>query len=72
VYVGDSAVGREGLLSIEDPRVGRLVVAGPGAHRADVGAGLGLGGAERGHLGLGGVTEALGHPLEQLVRSAEP
>ncbi len=35
------------LVPCEHPLVGGLVVHGPGAHRADVGAGVGLGGAER-------------------------
>ncbi len=70
VHVGDAAVGRVRLLSIEDPLVGGLVVAGPGPHGADVGAGLRLGRAERGDLRVGGVAEALWHPLDQLLRRA--
>ena len=49
---GDAAVGGVRLLAVEHPLVGRLVVAGAGAQRRDVGAGLGLGGAEGADLGV--------------------
>ena len=40
VDVGDAAVGGVRLLAADHPLVGGLVVAGAGAHGADVGAGL--------------------------------
>ena len=72
VHVGDAAVGGVRLLAVEDPLVGGLVVDRAGAHRADVGAGLGLGGAEGRHLRLVDVAEALRHPLDHLVGRAVP
>ena len=50
VDVGDAAVGRPGLLAVERPGVGGLVVLGRRADVGDVGAGVGLRGAERGDL----------------------
>ena len=47
VDVGDAAVGRPRLLAVEHPLVLGLVVLGGGAKRRDVGAGVGLGDAER-------------------------
>ena len=70
VHVRDAAVGGVRLLPVEHPLVGRLVVAGAGAHRGDVGTGLRLGRAERGDLRVGGVAEALRHPLEELLGRA--
>src|SRR6266545_2131980 len=47
-----------------------LVAMSPGVPGGDVGTGLRLGGAERRHLGVGHVAEALRHPLEHLLRRA--
>ncbi len=70
VDVGDPAVGRPGLLAVEDPFVLGLVVARRGANRGDVGPGVGLRGAEGGHLRLLRRPVALRHPLDQLVGGA--
>ena len=59
VDVGDAAVGGPGLLAVDDPLVGGLVVLGVGADRRDVGAGVGLGRAEGGDLRIVGGAEAL-------------
>ena len=67
VDVGDPAVGRPGLLAVEDPLVLGLVVARGGADRGDVGPGVGLRGAEGGNLRLLGRPVALRHPLDELV-----
>ena len=64
VEVGDAAVGDPGLGAVEDPLVLGLVVDGPGAQRAHVGAGVGLRDAEGGQLDLLGGAEALGAPFE--------
>ena len=47
VDVGDAAVGGPRLGAVEDPLVLGLVVGGPGLQRRHVGAGVGLGHAER-------------------------
>ena len=60
VDVGDAAVGRPRLLAVEDPLVLGLVVDRAGAQRRDVGAGVGLGDAERGDRGLVGVPKHCG------------
>ena len=65
--VGDAAVGGPGLLAVDNPLVGRLVVLGGGADRRDVGAGVRLGGAEGGDLGVLGAAEALRDPLADLL-----
>ena len=67
VDVGDAAVGGPGLLAVDDPLVVGLVVLGGGADRRDVGAGVGLGGAEGGDLGVVGGAEALRDPLADLL-----
>ena len=67
VDVGDAAVGRPGLLAVEDPLVLGLVVARAGAQRRDVGAGVGLGGAEGGDLRVVGGAEAVRDPLADLL-----
>ena len=67
VDVGDPAVGRPGLLAVEDPLVGGLVVARRSADRGDVGPGVRLRGAEGGNLRLLGRPVALRHPLDELV-----
>ncbi len=56
----------------DHPLVGRLVVLGGGADRRDVGAGVGLRGAEGGDLGVVGVAEALRDPLAHLLRGPLP
>ena len=70
VDVGDAAVGRPGLGAVDDPLVGGLVVAGTGAHRADVAAGVGLGGAEGAELEVARGAEHLRDPLEHLLLGA--
>ena len=70
VDVGDAAVGRPRLLAVDDPLVLGLVVLGGRADRRDVGAGVGLGGAERGDLGVVGGAEALRDPLRHLLGRA--
>ena len=70
VDVGDAAVGGPCLLAVEDPLVGGLVVAGAGAQRGDVGAGVGLGHAEGADLGVLRGAVALGHPFGQLLGRA--
>ena len=67
--VGDAAVGGVRLLAVEDPLVGGLVVDGPGAHRADVRAGLRLGGAERGDLRLGRRRRSTAAPTRRAARA---
>ena len=62
VDVGDAAVRDPRLGAVEHPLVGGLVVDGPGLERADVGAGVGLGHAERAELDLVGGAEALRAP----------
>ena len=68
--VRDPAVGRPGLLPVDDPLVLRLVVLGGGPVAGDVGAGVRLGGAERGDLDVVLGAEALRHPLDQLLGRA--
>ena len=59
------------LVPLMHPLVGRLVVAGAGAHRADVAAGVGLGGAERAEpAGRPGVPNISRHPLADLLVGA--
>ena len=70
VHVGDPAVGRPGLGAVEDPLVVGLVVRRPRAHRADVGAGVGLGGAERRELEVTRAAEHLRDPLHRLLVGA--
>ncbi len=70
VHVGDPAVGGPGLLAVEDPLVGRLVVAGARPQRGHVGAGVGLGDAERADLRLVDGAVALRHPLAELLARA--
>ena len=70
VDLGDAAVGRPRLLAVDHPFVACLVVLGDGADRRDVGAGVGLGGAERGDLGIGLAAEALRDPLADLLTRA--
>ena len=60
VDVGDPAVGDPGLGAVDDPLVLGLVVDGPGAQRADVGAGVGLGDAEGGRWSFSGVPKHWG------------
>ena len=67
VDVGDASVGDPGLGPVDDPLVFGLVVDGPGAQRAHVGPGIGLGHGERSHLDLLGSPEALGPPLAELL-----
>ena len=70
VHVGDPAVGDPGLGAVDDPLVLGLVVDGPGAQRAHVGAGVGLGHGEGGQLDLVRRPEALRAPLHQLLGRA--
>jgi hypothetical protein len=70
VDVGDAAVGGPRLGAVEHPLVLGLVVDGPGLQRRHVGAGVGLGHAERAELHLVGRAEALGHPLHDLLGRA--
>ena len=70
VDVGDAAVGDPRLGAVEHPLVLGLVVDGPGAQRAHVGAGVGLGHAEGAELHVVGVAVALRHPLEDLLGGA--
>ena len=70
VHVGDAAVGGPGLGAVDDPLVVRLVVRRPGAHRADVAAGVRLGGAERRELEVARRAEHLRHPLADLLGRA--
>ena len=70
VDVGEAAVGRPGLGAVEHPLVAGLVVARAGAHRADVAARVGLGGAERRDLEVAGLAEHLRHPLADLLVGA--
>src|SRR5215213_9789230 len=70
--VGDAAVRGPGLLTVDDPFVLGLVVLGGGADRRDVRAGVGLRGAESGHLRLLGAAEALRDPLAELLGGALP
>ena len=72
VDVGDAAVGRPGLLAVDHPLVLGLVVLGGGADRGDVGAGVGLGGAEGAELDVVRRAEALGDPLPHLLRGSLP
>ena len=68
--VRDPTVGRPGLLPVDDPLVLALVVLGGGPVAGDVGAGVRLGGAERGDLDVVLGAEALRHPLDHLLRGA--
>ena len=70
VDVGDAAVGGPGLGAVDDPLVGGLVVDRAGAHGTDVGAGVGLGGAEGGDLQVAGLAEHLRRPLGELLGGA--
>ena len=70
VHVRDAAVGRPRLLAVEDPLVLRLVVDRAGAQRGDVGAGVGLGDAERADLRVLRRAEALRDPLAHLLGRA--
>src|ERR1700722_8441516 len=70
VHVGDAAVGGPRLLAVEDPLAGGLVELGAGAHRADVRAGVGLRGAERGDFDVVGGAEAARDPLADLLAGA--
>ena len=70
VHVRDPAVGGPGLLAVEHPLVGRLVVARPRAQRRHVRAGVGLGDAERADLRLVDGAVALRHPLAELLGRA--
>ena len=70
VDVGDAAVGGPRLGAVEDPLVLGLVVGGPGLQRRHVGAGVGLGHAERAQLHLLGRAEALRYPLHDLLGGA--
>ena len=70
VDVGDAAVGDPRLGAVEHPLVLGLVVHGPGAQRAHVGAGVGLGHAEGAELRLRRRAVALRHPLDDLLGRA--
>src|SRR5258708_5330204 len=70
VHVGDAAVGSPGLGPVQHPLVGRLRVDGPGPDRADITAGVGLGGAERAELDIARAAEHLRQPLPDLLRRA--
>ena len=70
VHVGDAAVRGPRLLAVEHPLVLGLVVAGAGAQRRHVRAGVGLGDAEGADLRLRLGAVALRHPLEQLLGRA--
>ncbi len=70
VDVRDPAVGRPGLLPVDDPLVLGLVVLGGGAVAGDVGAGVRLRRAERGDLDVVLGAEALRHPLDHLLGRA--
>src|SRR5690606_30687428 len=68
VHVGDAAVGGPGLDAVDDPVA--VVVHGAGADGADVGAGVGLGGAEGAELDVVLVAEHLGQPRAELLGGA--
>ena len=68
VHVGDAAVGGPGLGAVEDPLVVRLVVRRAGAHRADVAAGVGLGGAERRELEVARACRTSAAPTRRSAR----
>jgi hypothetical protein len=71
--VGDPAVGGPGLGPGQHPLVGLLVVDGPGAHRSDVGTGVGLRGTERDDLRLLDGAEHGRNPLaDPLVGAVGP
>src|SRR4051812_47726358 len=70
--VGDAAVGRPGLLAVDDPVAGGLVELRDGADGADVGAGVGLGGAERADLRVVLRAVAARDPLADLLAGALP
>src|SRR3954452_4779321 len=72
VDVGDAAVGRPGLLAVDDPVAGRLVELGDGADGGDVGAGVGLARAERADLGVVLRAVAARDPLADLLARALP
>lgn len=70
VHTGDAAVRHPGLGAVDHPFVLGLVVDGAGAHRGDVGARVGLGGAEGGHLHVVGVSVHLRDPGPDLLLGA--
>ncbi len=70
VHVGDTAVGRPGLLAVERPGVVGLVVLRGRADRADVRAGARLRGAEGCDLEVTFGAVALRHPLLDLLPRA--